>query len=94
MLGSWPQLQYSVIVLRGQNNLPVADAFLGLFHSQGTETIRVRFSLGRGKLLDLPMSAEVLANLVQHLSGLRGFSPETVQEGIVEARARGLISEG
>lgn len=80
-------------VLKGRNNVPTLEKFEGLFLPEGTETARIRFRVGRDRLLDLPLSAEALADLVQLLCGLRGFSPEKVAEGIAEARALGLFSE-
>jgi hypothetical protein len=52
--------------------LPDDLMFEGLAHPQGTETARIRFSRGRGTTLDIPLSAESLAVLVQVMSSLHG----------------------
>jgi hypothetical protein len=68
----------ALTVLRGRNNLPVVEQFEGLVESQGAEALRIRFSLSHGRLLDLPLSAAALADLVQPLSALRGVTPEKI----------------
>ena len=87
-----PNPPRAVAVLRGQNNLPVVEQFESLVESQGAEALRIRFSLSRGRVLDLPLSAEALADLVQPLSALRGVMPEKIDEGIAHLRDLGLIS--
>ncbi len=81
-----------VTILRGRNSLPILERFVGLFPPEGEETLRIRFALGHGKLLDLPLSAEALADLAQPLSALRGFSPEKMPEGVAYLRNLDLIS--
>jgi hypothetical protein len=82
-----------VAILSGQNNLPVVEKFESLVESQGVEAIRIRFRLGRGRLLDLPLSAEALTDLVQPLCALRGVIPAEMPEAIAYLRDQGLIAE-
>ena len=60
--------------------LPADLMFEGLALPQGTETARIRFSRGRGTTLDIPLSAESLAGLVQVMSSLYGKLPEELPE--------------
>jgi hypothetical protein len=87
-----PMQSRDVVILQGQNNLPVVETFESLVESQGEEAIRIRFSLGHRRTLDLPLSAKALADLVQPLSCLRGTTPEKVAEAIAYLRQLGLIS--
>lgn len=56
--------------------LPEDLMFEGLARPQDKETARLRFSRGRNTLLDIPLSAESLAVLVQVMSSLHGIIPE------------------
>ena len=83
--------QHAVTVPRGhRGNLPIDLKFAGLVALQGVEIIRIRFSLDLDKELDLPLSAETLADLIQALGQLHGRSPATMPEGIADLRARGV----
>ena len=68
--------QCLVTVRPGRSSLPIGLKFVGLFRSEGTETVRIRFALDHDKLLDLPLSAEALAALVQPLYWLHGKAPD------------------
>jgi hypothetical protein len=57
-------------------SVPSDLAFEGLALPQGTEIIRIRFSRDRGTTLDIPLSAEALADLVQVVSSLHGTPPD------------------
>jgi hypothetical protein len=79
--------QHDVIVRRGhRGNLPVDLKFAGLVAPQGIEIIRIRFSLDLDKELDLPLSAETLADLMQVLAPLDGKSPAQMPEEIAYLR--------
>jgi len=69
--------QYAPTILKGRNRLPIAKTFDGLFPGQDREIALIRFDLGAGKSIDLPLSEEALADLVHRLLLARGFSPET-----------------
>jgi hypothetical protein len=56
--------------------LPDDLMFEGLSPSQGKETVRIRFSRGRNTSLDIPLSAESLAVLVQVMGSLHGTRAE------------------
>jgi hypothetical protein len=86
-----PQPQYSVTVRRGHGCLPIGLKFEGLVRSQGIETIRIRFSLDHDKILDLPLSAEALAALVQPLSALHGRTPDQLPKEIEHLRQNGGV---
>jgi hypothetical protein len=60
--------------------LPADLMFEGLARPQGTETIRIRFSRERNTSLDIPLSAESLAVLVQVMSSLHGTPAEEMAE--------------
>jgi hypothetical protein len=83
---------HDVVTLQGRNNLPISEKFEGLFRPEGKETARIRFRARRGRLLDLPLSAEALADLVQLLCSLRGFSPET-SHGLAYLEERQVFSD-
>jgi hypothetical protein len=87
------QPQHAVVVLRGPNCLPIDLKFVGLVRSQGTEVVRIRFSLDHDKLLDLPLSAEALADLVQPLSSLHGKTPEQMPGEVEYLRQCGGVLE-
>ena len=59
------QTKYAVTVRRGHGSLPIGLKFVNLVRSQGVETIRIRFSLNHDKVLDLPLSADTLAELAR-----------------------------
>lgn len=89
-----PQQPYDVVVRRGHGSLPIGLKFLGLSRSQGIEAIRIRFSLDNNKILDMPLSAEALADLVQILQSFRGRTPAQIPEEIDHLNHLGLISGG
>jgi hypothetical protein len=66
--------------------LPDDLMFEGLAHPQGTEIIRIRFSRGRNTLLDIPLSAESLAVLVQVMSSLHGTPAKKMSEELEHLR--------
>ena len=84
-------LQYGLSMRRGHGCLPIGLKFVGLVRSQGTETVRIRFSLDHDKLLDLPLTAEALAGLVQPLSALHGKTPEELPEEVAYLREIGGV---
>jgi len=85
--------RYDVVVRRGLGSLPIGLRYVGLVRSEGVETVRIRFSLDRDKLLDLPLSAEVLAQLAQFLGNLHGKLPEQMSDEIEYLRQMGGIQE-
>ncbi len=87
------QPQYAVAMRRGHGYLPIDLKFVGLVRSQGVETVRIRFSLDHDKLLDLPLSAEVLAALTQILSSFRGVLPEKLPDAVEQLRQDGVVSD-
>jgi hypothetical protein len=86
-----PEPKYAVTLRRGHGCLPIDLKFVGLVRSQGVETIRIRFSLDRDKLLDLPLSAETLAALVQPLISLRGLTPDQLPDELEHLRLCGGV---
>ena len=88
-----PEPKYVVTVRRGHGCLPIDLKFVGLARSQGVETIRIRFSLDRDKLLDLPLSAEALAALVQPLSSLHGLTPAQLPDELEHLRLCGGVMD-
>ena len=85
----------------GRYNLPTDLRFISLVASQGTEIIRIRFSRGPATILDLPLSAATLADLVQFLCPLHGHTKEEMPEEIEFfgnkegfTRTRSRVSEG
>jgi hypothetical protein len=76
-----PETQEILLARRGCRYILPADLmFEGLARPQGTETIRIRFSRGRNTLLDMPLSAQSLAELVQVMSSLHGTSAEKMAD--------------
>jgi len=71
--------------------LPDDLEFAGLAPSQGREIIRIRFSRGRGTTVDLPLSAETLAALVQPLSSLHGRTPSQLPDELEHLRLCGGV---
>jgi hypothetical protein len=88
-----PQTQYAVTLRRGHGCLPIGLRFVGLFRSQGIETIRIRFSLDHDNTLDLPVSADTLAALVQPLSSLHGLPPDKLLDEREHLRMTGGVSD-
>jgi hypothetical protein len=84
------QTKYAVTVRRGHGSLPIGLKFVNLVRSQGVETIRIRFSLNHDKVLDLPLSADTLAELAYTLGALRGVPPENLPEEIEDLAGKGL----
>jgi hypothetical protein len=66
--------------------LPDDLVFEGLAHPQGTETARLRFSRGNNTSLDIPLSAESLALLVQVMGSLHGAPAEQMPEELERLR--------
>jgi len=66
--------------------LPADLKFEGLVRPQGTETARIRFSRERNTSLDIPLSAESLALLVQVMSSLHGTPPEGILKELARLR--------
>jgi hypothetical protein len=89
MIGTERQLQLAARQCR--YNLPEDLEFVGLAAPQGREIIRIRFSRGRGTTLDLPLSAETLAALVQPLSSLHGLTPEKLPDELEHLRLSGGV---
>jgi hypothetical protein len=90
------QQSHAVTLWRGQNILPIGLKFVGLAEPQGTESLRIRFSLDLDKLLDIPLSAKSLADLVHVLSPLHGIDqdlPDATNEKIAYLRGQGLIAD-
>ncbi len=50
--------------------LPTAEAFLGLVQPRDKEPARVRFDLGDGRTLDIPLSPNALARLSDEIRPL------------------------
>lgn len=87
------QPQYAVTVRRGHGTLPIGLKFSGLAKSRGVEKVRIRFSLDYDKVLDIPLSAEALADLIQTLSPLHGTPPKAVDEELADLQLKGLRIE-
>jgi hypothetical protein len=73
--------------------LPSDLRFAGLIRSRGTEIIRIRFSRGPATVLDLPVSAELLSDLVQALHPLYGTPPEEMNDALGTLQKQGAIRE-
>ena len=73
--------------------LPDDLKFVGLFCSQGTEIVRIRFSRGSATTLDFPLSAETLSALASALSPLFGLIPEEMPPEIQTLKKQGAIRE-
>ena len=81
---------YAVTVRKGHGTLPIGLKFVGLAKSRGVEKVRIRFSLDHDKVLDIPLSAEALSDVVQALSPLHGTPPEAVDEELADLKSKGL----
>lgn len=55
----------------GQYILPAAQRFLGWHPASGTEPGLLRFDLGNGRTLDLPLSREALSDTLEKLAFLK-----------------------
>ena len=84
--------RYDVSVRRGLGSLPIGLRFQNLIRSQGTETIRIRFSLDPGKLLDLPLSAETLSELAHALRPFFGVLPARLADEVDDLAKKGSIA--
>jgi hypothetical protein len=73
-----PQPPHRAVIWRGHNCLPGELRFVHLVRSQCTETVRTRFALDSDKTMDLPLSAETLAELAQTLGWLQGKTTEKI----------------
>ena len=69
--------------------LPADLRFVGLIPSAGTETIQIRFSRDYATVLDFPLSAETLVDLIHALVPLYGDTRERVLEELEILRQRG-----
>jgi len=87
------QQQYAVSVRRGHGSLPIGLTFANLVLCQGTETIRIRFSLDRDKLLDLPLSAETLSELAHALHPFHRLPPDQIASEIDDLCRKGSIAK-
>jgi hypothetical protein len=68
--------------------LPNDLRFEGLAPSQGTETVRIRFSRQHGTTLEIPLSAEDLALLAQCLAPLHRFLPSEIPAELADLRQK------
>ena len=84
------QPQYDVVVRRGHGSLPIDLKFECLAGSRGVETLRIRFSLGPDRVLDLPLSAETLADLANALTPLHRIPPTKIPEELADLQQKGL----
>jgi len=75
---------------RGRYYLPADLKFLSLVRSEGKEIVRIRFCRDGGTELDLPVSAETLADLVQLLSPLHGSLPSELATELADLQSKGL----
>lgn len=66
--------------------LPDDLRFEGLVPAQGREIVRIRFSRQRGTTLEIPLSAEDLALLVQCLAPLHGLLPNEIPDKLAVLR--------
>jgi hypothetical protein len=74
--------------------LPDDLMFEGLVVPKGKETVRIRFSRGRGTTLDIPLSAESLALLIQTLGSLHGSTPRDLPAELGRLQdAHGFLSD-
>jgi hypothetical protein len=64
--------------------LPDDLEFAGLVEPQGKEIIRIRFSRGRGTIVDIPLLAETLASLAYVLGPFRGIEPPELADEITD----------
>jgi len=71
-------------------DLPDDLAFVGLVRPRRKETIRLRFARKRGTTLDLPLSAEALADLVQEIGLLHGSSASEMAAELADQEQKGL----
>ena len=72
---------------------PAGAVFEGLVPPRGEETIQIRFSLGRDKLLDIPVSAESLEKLMQRTSAFHGRVAIEMAAEVENLRQQGDLLE-
>jgi len=64
--------------------------FVGLVRAEGAKTTSIRFVRDRhGTTLDIPLSAEALADLIHALGHMYGTTPEDVPAVLEEYRLQG-----
>jgi hypothetical protein len=75
----------------GHRALPEGLEFLCLARSRGGEALRLRFrrDVDRRVVVDLPVSAETIARLVQELSLFRDVIPQDVPDAIANFQQMG-----
>lgn len=72
-------------------DLPDDLKFVGLSPAQGAKTARIRFSRGTGTTLDLPVSGELLSDLVRTLHPLFGQVPDEIHKELDDLLRHGLL---
>jgi hypothetical protein len=75
---------------RGPNELDGDLQFEGLARPKGNEVIRLRFFRIGDIKLDIPLSAETLADLAHVLGPLRGIEPDSLIHEIADLEKKGL----
>jgi hypothetical protein len=84
-------LQKPVLLSRpGPYRLPDGLRFVGLGRPQDKEIIRIRLSRGPATTLDIPVSAEALADLAHALCPLYGSTPEQIADNLADLQQKGL----
>jgi len=69
------------LLRQGHYDLPIGLEFRGLIRGRGEGIVRIRLGRGHATTLDIPLSAETLAALVQAIGPLHGVpAAEVAQE--------------
>ena len=79
--------------LPGHYRAPDGVAFVNLVVLAGGEKVHIRFSRGPNILLDLPLSAESLEQLIQLLGPLHGIPQQLLPPELETLRKQGAVLE-
>lgn len=82
------------LVRPGWHSLPGDLGFVGLVRPQGNEAVRIRFFREPAIVVDLPLSAETLVELVRALAPLSGKKAEEVITELKTLQQNGQLLKG
>jgi hypothetical protein len=87
---AWSKQWTIALERRGPNELDGDLHCEGLARPMGNEVIRLRFFRSGGVGLDIPLSAETLADLAHALGPLRGIAPDSLSHEIADLEKKGV----